>query len=362
MAFSLLLRRVNLLRPVTNSLLSSQCSKFFSSKSSPLPRYDRGHSVTDRLHLSPLFSGVCKDDDMKDFKIEVVDDATWRVSSGLADAWRENDEKEALQTSCGFTDHDYDGIDDCGVTKPVDLNKNEPAFDEIEDMRIHGKLFYKIDRDSREYEEYKFDFHGRKSSRNDKNRRANSRAEEKTRKKDSPTEIKNTNKGRPKGSSIGFDDEKALFDNLNERGDSCFGKKQRTLTFNQITAPYHEPFCLDIYISKASVRACVIHRATSKVVAVSHSISKDMKFDLGSTKNRSACTAVGRLLAQRALEDDIHNVVYTPRRGEKLEGKIGVVVKAIADGGVNVKVKLKQKKSGRGKGARPGIEDRRSFQ
>ncbi|CAI0465956.1 unnamed protein product [Linum tenue] len=121
-------------------------------------------------------------------------------------------------------------------------------------------------------------------------------------------------------------------------------KKVRTLTFNQLTAPYHEPFCLDIHISNASARASVIHRGTSKVVAVAHSISKDIKFDMGSTRNEATCRAVGQILAQRALEDDIHNVVYTPRRGERLEGKLQIVLQSIIDSGLSVKVKLKQRK------------------
>jgi hypothetical protein len=85
---------------------------------------------------------------------------------------------------------------------------------------------------------------------------------------------------------------------------------------------------------------------TSRVVAVAHSISKDMKFDLGSRKGKGmkACAAVGAVLAKRALEDDIHNAVYTPRKGDRVEGKIEVVLHAIIDNGVDVKVKLKQRK------------------
>ncbi|KAI8004592.1 hypothetical protein LOK49_LG08G02966 [Camellia lanceoleosa] len=120
-------------------------------------------------------------------------------------------------------------------------------------------------------------------------------------------------------------------------------KKVRTPTFNQLTALtmnrllgylHIERVCPGLYYS----------RATSKVVAVAHSISKDMKFDLASTRNATACAAVGEVLAQRALADDIHNAVYTPRKGEKLEGKLQIVLQAIIDNGVNVKVKIKQKK------------------
>ncbi|KAG2270981.1 hypothetical protein Bca52824_065536 [Brassica carinata] len=56
------------------------------------------------------------------------------------------------------------------------------------------------------------------------------------------------------------------------------------------------------------------------------------------------CAAVGTVLAQRSLEDDIHDVMYTPRKGDKVEGKLQVVLQAIIDTGVVVKVKLKQRK------------------
>ncbi|KAI3459391.1 hypothetical protein Pfo_016054 [Paulownia fortunei] len=354
MAF-VLLRRVTFLRSITNSLLSSPCSKFSTSRASTFPGHGRGHSVTDRLHLSPLFSEIGKDD-MKDCKIEVMDDATWHVSSGLAAAWRGNNEDKALKMRSGFSDREYVGDGDNGMVSFVDSKKEDPEFDEIEEMRIRGNLFYKLDKDSKEYEEYKFDFHGRKFARNEKDRKESTENRKKenpshtlasrvemTSKKDPAREIKK-NKERKTELLLGCEKNKNLISRLHEMGDSCIGKKLRTPTFNQQTTPYHEPFCLDIYISKASVRASIIHRATSKVVAVSHSISKDMKFDLGSTKNRSACAAVGKVLAQRALADDIHNVVYTPRKGDKLEGKLQLVLKSVIDGGVDVKVKLKQKK------------------
>ncbi|KAH0879871.1 hypothetical protein HID58_067265 [Brassica napus] len=67
-------------------------------------------------------------------------------------------------------------------------------------------------------------------------------------------------------------------------------------------------------------------------------------FDLGSTRHALDCAAVGTVLAQRSLEDDIHDVMYTPRKGDKVEGKLQVVLQAIIDTGVVVKVKLKQRK------------------
>ena len=83
-------------------------------------------------------------------------------------------------------------------------------------------------------------------------------------------------------------------------------------------------------------------------MGMAHSISKDMKFDLASTRNVTACGAVGAVLAQRALADDIHDVVYPPRKGDRLEGKLQIVLQSIIDNGVNVKVKLKQERPIRG--------------
>ncbi|KAL8486411.1 hypothetical protein ACS0TY_022739 [Phlomoides rotata] len=327
MAF-VILRRFSILRSTTNPLLSC---KFSTSRASKFIGHDidRVHSVADQLHLSPLFSETGKNA-MKNCKIELVDDATWNVSSSLADDWRGNNGGTTLKLRPHFSDQDCDD-DDGRIISSVDSNKNDPDFDEIEDMRIRGKLFYKLDKGSKEYEECKFDFHRRKGSR-EKSKKEDTMAA----KTDPVREIKK-NKER----------KLSPFLECNDNEDSCIEKKQRSLTFNQLTAPYHEPFCLDIYISNSSVRASIIHRATSNVVASSHSISKDMKFDLGSTKNRIACAAVGKVLAQTALADDIHNVVYTPRRGERLEGKLEIVLKSIIDGGVDVKVKLKQKKTRR---------------
>ncbi|XP_043698162.1 uncharacterized protein LOC122648911 [Telopea speciosissima] len=188
-----------------------------------------------------------------------------------------------------------------------------------------------------EFEEYNLSFRRKKTSRDTtRERKKGSRNKEKSNKEISlgngklPKLLKNKPNTFPFVEKDGF-------------SASSAGKKLRTPTFNQLTGPYHEPFCLDIYISKGSIRACIVHRATSKVVVVAHSISKDMKFDLTSTKNATACAAVGQILVQRALADDIHDVIYTPRKGEKLEGKLHLVLQSVIDNGINVKVKIKQK-------------------
>ncbi|XP_031484676.1 uncharacterized protein LOC116253853 [Nymphaea colorata] len=252
--------------------------------------------------LSPLLpnSGI----DSRDLCIELVDPDLWSVSYSVAEFSREasNRERTGLDGSC-----------------PLEERK-DPDFDEIDDMRLRGSLFYKLDRDSREFEEYRLEFHRRNKGKRRKEKAIDLQIGERRELLEKP--------------EVGTHDEAPL--------EEMVVKKQRKPTYNQLTDPYMEPFCLDIFISKSSVRACVVHRVTSKVVVVAHSISKDMKRDLASTRDSNACIAVGAVLAQRAIADDIHNVVYTPRKGEKLEGKLQIVLQSVIDHGVSVKVKIKQ--------------------
>ncbi|KAF8088996.1 hypothetical protein N665_0522s0025 [Sinapis alba] len=278
------------------------------------------HTLSSRFYSSE----TGKDSGLSGCAIETVDDAAWNVSSSISQAWREfqaDTEKNSSFKTQG------------GETIMPDLD-----HDEIDNMRIRGDLFYKLDRGSKEFEEYNYDFH-RKNHHQKTKKEQNNQEETKMKKEaaKSNQEVREEYKKRDEPRINTFTGET---DHVN----AATKKRERTLTFNQLTAPYHYPFCLDIYISKASVRACVIHRVTSKVVTVAHSISKDMKFDLGSTRNAVACAAVGTVLAQRSLEDDIHDVIYTPRKGDVVEGKLQVVLQAIIDNGVNVNVKLKQRK------------------
>ncbi|XP_065860748.1 uncharacterized protein [Euphorbia lathyris] len=261
---------------------------------------------------------------MDGYDIEVVDNEIWQVKTGLLHAWNGLDrEKEEVQQHASES-----------FQEKVDVASSLGGsdFDEIDNMRVRDHLFYKLDRDSKEYEEYSYDFHRKKSSqrnvRKDDDRKENKKKENQVEKL--PQIVRN-NKAY------------SLHLQKMEGHDDVEKKKIRKPTYNQLTGPYHEPFCLDVYISKASVRACIVHRVTSKVVAVAHSISKDIKFDLISTRNAIACAAVGSILAQRALEDDIHDVIYTPRKGERLEGKLQIVLQSIIDNGINVKVKFKHR-------------------
>lgn len=283
-------------------------------------------------------------------EIEVVDLDTWSISSGLA-CVSKSKQKESQLRLTGLEEVDV------GLSNNFKQVEDDPDIDEIEDMRIHGNLFYKIEKSSMEFEEYKFDFHGKKQKSN-----TNDEGESKKEslKYDLSQDSQKSLKGKVSQPAISTKldikdgylvNKERLAKSIKNKYVVCTQdldgssaeKKLRSPTFNQLTGPYHEPFCLDIYVSNGSIRACIVHRVTSNVVVVAHSISKDMKFDLGSTKSRVAAATVGTVLAQRALADDIHNVIYIPRKGDKLEGKLQVVLQSIINNGVNVKVKLKQK-------------------
>lgn len=286
-------------------------------------------SYCSKLHLSPLFPDAKPHSD--GYNIELVDQDAWWVSSGLAQAWQGPNEASPKTSSSS-----EDFVDNCFFP-----GEEDPDFDDIDNMRIRGNLFYKLDRSSKEFEEYSFEFHRNKKSLKKKDDlMEKQKDDQKERRKD-----KDSQKVAPLGEKLPkvVNNKCGIMVPTDEPENTRAGKKLRVPTFNRLTGPYHEPFCLDIFISKASVRACIVHRVTSKVVAVAHSISKDMKFDLASTRDPAACSAVGAVLAQRALADDIHDVVYTPRKGERLEGKLQIVLQSISDNGINVKVKIKQR-------------------
>ncbi|KAL9327922.1 hypothetical protein ACSQ67_002925 [Phaseolus vulgaris] len=305
-------RTFNLCFKTLTTLPTKEVEAAPSSASVPPSEYSTS------LHLSPFLSEF--NHPSSGFDVELVDQDTWGVSSGVAQAWR-GPVSKASSFGSQVTDETID-----------DHVEGELDFEDIDNMRVRGNLFYKLERSSKEFEEYNLDFHRKKSSK---------KKEEVDKAKPTPNVVSKDHKA-PRVDELARS--KSVVPRVDEinYGPSV-NKRQRTPTFNQLTGPYHEPFCLDIFISNASVRACIVHRVTSKVVAVAHSISKDLKFDLASTKNKTTCAAVGAILAQRALGDDIHDVIYTPRKGERVEGKLQIVLQSIIDNGIRVKVKIKQR-------------------
>ncbi|PKA62319.1 Homeobox protein knotted-1-like 1 [Apostasia shenzhenica] len=325
------------LNPYSSSFAFGLCFKSFTSlarekvlSASPThngsTRSNVCHHGIELPHLIP--SGEHR---VEKFDIQLVDPDLWRVTFGVS--YSSSGMEDRLEKSSDYCEED---ANEYGITHDDSVVGESLDFDAIDDLRVQKQLFYKLDKGSKEYEECSFRFHRKKSSKKKHEKQSQRKLVEECKK------IKFSDakpfSGCPKGKVKHRPSVLKTLDTvMNKEVTSMVAKKVRTPTFNQLTDPYHLPFCLDIFITKGSVRACVIHRVTSKVVAVAHSISKDMKFDLTSKKDATACAAVGEILAQRAMEDDIHNMVYTPRKGDKIEGKLQVVLQSIIDHGVNVK-------------------------
>lgn len=110
------------------------------------------------------------------------------------------------------------------------------------------------------------------------------------------------------------------------------GKK----SFKLRTEKCLRPFSLDVFLSGKYVHASIMHRVTSKVVAVVSTNAKEFRHELKSYKDFTACKIVGETLALRAKEADVYTVVYEPRKGDKFEGRLAAVVHTIEDHGINV--------------------------
>lgn len=235
-------------------------------------------------------------------------------------------------------------------------------IDKLEDMRFHGDLLYKLDINSHESEEYNFDFHRRKPKSQETGHQMKTKYLQHQMKTKSVQDNENfaksnvnLKKNKSKHMTCKHEPTMENYDNVDKeaksvpanfwlREEEALERKKHLFSFKEMTDAYMHPFCLDIFISKSSVCACIVHRVTCNVVAVAQSISKDMKSDLISKKDLTACAAVGGILAQRAIADDIYTAVYTPRKGDKLEGKLMVVLQSIIDHGVDIKVRLKQRR------------------
>ncbi|KAH7366311.1 hypothetical protein KP509_18G072200 [Ceratopteris richardii] len=87
-----------------------------------------------------------------------------------------------------------------------------------------------------------------------------------------------------------------------------------------------KPFILDISISRRYLHAKVVHRVTGKTVAVATTNARDLRNSLPSLVDSNACKVVANLLAERAKAADVFAVIYEPRKHEKLEGRLALIL------------------------------------
>ncbi len=84
---------------------------------------------------------------------------------------------------------------------------------------------------------------------------------------------------------------------------------------------------LSVHRTSLHIYAQVVSADGSQVLASASTLDKDLRASLGYTGNVDAATAVGKLIAERALAKGIESVAFD-RSGFKYHGRI----KALADG------------------------------
>ncbi|KAJ6793377.1 Uncharacterized protein M6B38_236760 [Iris pallida] len=111
-------------------------------------------------------------------------------------------------------------------------------------------------------------------------------------------------------------------------------KRPNRKSWKQRTDMFMRPFLLNVFFSKRFIHAKVVHRGTSKVVSVASSNAKDLRNTLPSLIDDDACRTIGQLIAERSIEADIYAMSYEPKKNERIEGKLGIVLDTIKENGI----------------------------
>ena len=91
---------------------------------------------------------------------------------------------------------------------------------------------------------------------------------------------------------------------------------------------------LSVFRSSKHIYAQVIDDAAGRTVAAASSLEKDVKGGLKTGADKAAAAAVGKLLAQRAVEAGIKSVVFD-RGGYIYHGRVKALADAAREGGLD---------------------------
>ncbi|CAO2828329.1 unnamed protein product, partial [Amaranthus hypochondriacus] len=139
-----------------HSKFSYPFSRSSIDSSDPLTLADNGCGSKNHIGGVLALPSLCENKpQLNSHEIKVVDLDTWSVSSGLSRV-SISEPRDSQLRLFGVEEVENELITSKEVMNGSDLY-------DIEDMRIHKNLFYKIEKGSIEFEEYQFDFHGRKS-------------------------------------------------------------------------------------------------------------------------------------------------------------------------------------------------------
>lgn len=116
------------------------------------------------------------------------------------------------------------------------------------------------------------------------------------------------------------------------RGEAA--KRPNKKSWKQRTDMYMRPFLLDVFFSKRFIHAKVMHRGTSKVMSVASTNAKDLRNTLPSLIDNDACRTIGELIAERSKEADIYAMSYEPKKNERIEGRLGIILDTIKENGI----------------------------
>ena len=91
---------------------------------------------------------------------------------------------------------------------------------------------------------------------------------------------------------------------------------------------------LSVFRSSKHIYAQVIDDAAGRTVAAASSLEKDVKGGLKTGADKAAAAAVGKLLAQRAVEAGVKSVVFD-RGGYIYHGRVKALADAAREGGLD---------------------------
>lgn len=70
------------------------------------------------------------------------------------------------------------------------------------------------------------------------------------------------------------------------------------------------------------------------MISVATTNAKDLRNTLPSLTDDSACRVIGKLIAERSKEADVFAMAYEPRKNERIEGQLGIVIDTIRENGI----------------------------
>jgi large subunit ribosomal protein L18 len=91
---------------------------------------------------------------------------------------------------------------------------------------------------------------------------------------------------------------------------------------------------LSVFRSSKHIYAQVIDDSAGKTVAAASTLDKDLKVNLPKGSDLAAATAVGKLVAERALKAGVKDVVFD-RGGYLYHGRVKALAEAAREAGLN---------------------------